>query len=76
MPDFLPSWKGNDQITALVGEKSHFLVGGDEQPAHRKEIVVIDTRGQLRSVLSKDWADDAIPQDLQDEADSASKRGL
>ena len=76
MPDFLPSWKGNDQITALVSEKSHLLVGRDEQPAHRKEIVVIGTRGQLRSVLSKDWPDDAIPKDLQDEADSTSKRGL
>jgi Tol biopolymer transport system component len=62
MPDFVPTWKGNDQITCLVSETSHFLTGSDGQPHKRKEIVVIGVDGQLREILSKDWPDEAIPQ--------------
>lgn len=61
IPDFLPSWKGNDRVTCLVPETSHFLTGPDGKPHHRREIVVIDTNGQLLEVLSKDWPDAAIP---------------
>jgi len=73
MPDFVPGWKGNDRIAALVSEKSHFLVAADGPPANRKEIVLIDTKGQLQGVLSKGWGDDAVPRDMQDQADDASK---
>lgn len=61
IPDFLPSWKGNDRITCLVSETSHFLTGPGGKPHHRQEIVVIDTNGQLLEVLSKDWPDEAVP---------------
>lgn len=61
MPDFLPQWKGNDRITCLVSETSHFLVGEDGQPHRRKEIVVLNVEGKLVKVLSADWPDEAIP---------------
>lgn len=73
MPDFVPAWKGNDRITALVSENSH-LLGDNEEPARRKEIVLIDTQGHLKSVLSRDWPDDAIPRDMQDKADDARSK--
>jgi Tol biopolymer transport system component len=65
IPDLLPSWKGNDQITCLVPETSHLLTGADGKPHHRREIVVIDTNGQLLRVLSTDWPDAAIPETSQ-----------
>jgi hypothetical protein len=71
MPDFVPAWKGNDRITCLVSENSHFLAREDGQKARRKEIVVIDTNGQLLSVLSEDWPDSVIAGDPQDEVDRA-----
>ncbi len=61
LPKFLPQWKGNDQITCLVSETSHFLVGQDGQSHRRKEIVVLDVEGQFQKVLSADWPDEAIP---------------
>jgi Tol biopolymer transport system component len=70
MPDFVPAWKGNDQITCLVPETSHFLKGTDGQPHRRKEIVVLGTDGQLQKVLSKDWPDEAIPEAMQDKANN------
>jgi hypothetical protein len=36
IPDLLPSWKGNDQITCLVPETSHLLTGADGKPHHRR----------------------------------------
>ncbi len=65
IPDLLPSWKGNDQITCLVPETSHFLTGADGKPRHRREIVVIDTTGHLLRVLSTDWPDAAVPEASQ-----------
>lgn len=70
LPDFIPAWKGNDEITCLVSEKSHFLSGSDEKANGRKEIVVLGTDGKLRRVLSKDWPDEAIPEAAQDEANN------
>lgn len=65
LPELLPSWKSNDQITCLVSETSHFLAGTDGKSHHRREILVIDTNGQLLRVLSTDWPDAAIPEASQ-----------
>ena len=73
MPDFVPSWKGNDQIVCMVSEKGHFLAGDDGQPRRRKEVVVLGTDGQLREILSSRWPDEAIPQSMQDEASEGWK---
>lgn len=70
LPDFLPAWKGNDEITCMVSETSHFLTGTDGRAHHRKEIVVLGTDGQLRKVLSKDWPDEVIPEATQDKANN------
>jgi len=73
MPDFVPSWKGNDKIVCMVSEKGHFLVDSDGQPRHRKEVVVLGTDGQLREILSSRWPDEAVPQSMQDEASGGVK---
>ncbi|MHC4517476.1 MAG: hypothetical protein ACYTAS_02710 [Planctomycetota bacterium] len=73
MPDFVPSWKGNDQIVCMVSEKGHFLVGDDGQAHHRKEVVVLGTDGQLHTILSSRWPDEAIPQTTQDDANEGLK---
>lgn len=61
LPVFLPSWKGNDTISCLVAENSHFLASDDEQTHERKEIIVLSATGDYQSTLSADWPDDAIP---------------
>jgi WD40-like Beta Propeller Repeat len=73
LPDFVPSWKGNDKIVCMVSEKGHFLAGDDGQPRHRKEVVVLGTDGQLREILSSRWPDEAIPQSMQDKASEGFK---
>ena len=50
-----PSWKGNNEISCLVSEKSHFLPkpkDGDERPALREVVVLGDDRSW---VLSESW---------------------
>ena len=61
LPKFLPSWRGNDRITCLVSEESHFLTSDEGQPHRRKEVVMLDATGKYQSTLSADWPDDAIP---------------
>ena len=61
VPDFLPSWKGNDAISCLVSENSHFLTADKEQAHSRKEVLVLNVKGDYQSTLSTDWPDDAIP---------------
>ncbi len=62
MPKILPAWKGNDQISCRVSEKSHFL-NEEQQKRGRKEIVLLDAAGKLKSALSVPWPDDALPDD-------------
>jgi len=56
----LPAWKGNDEISCVVSENSHFLKKDDEEKHHRKEIVVLGADGKLRRVLSESWPDDIL----------------
>jgi len=53
-------WKGPDQISCLVSEKSHFLTDDPNTPHRRKEIVVLDPNGNLKQILSKDWPDELL----------------
>ncbi len=69
LPGFLPGWKGNDSLTCLAPEKSHFLVAANNQAHHRQEILVLGVEGQLQKVLSQDWPDEAAPQIGQNKAD-------
>ena len=57
IPSFLPQWKGNDEISALVSEDSRFLRKEGEQEEVRKEIVIFGADGQFRRVLSENWTD-------------------
>ncbi len=60
-PKFLPSWRGNDRVSCLVSEQSHFLTSDKGQPHPRKEVVMLDATGNYQSTLSADWPDDAVP---------------
>jgi hypothetical protein len=53
-------WKGPDQVSCLVSEKSHYLTDDPNTPHHRKEIVILDANGNLKQVLSKDWPDELL----------------
>jgi len=59
-PKLVPEWKGPDEISCLVSEKSHFLNQDPNAPHRRKEIVILDTDGNLKQVLSKDWPDELL----------------
>ncbi len=53
-------WKGPDQVSCLVSEKSHYLTNDPNTPARRKEIIILDAEGKLQKVLSKDWPDELL----------------
>jgi hypothetical protein len=53
-------WKGPDQVSCLVSEKSHYLTADPNTPARRKEIVILDTDGNLKQILSKNWPDELL----------------
>jgi len=53
-------WKGPDHVSCLVSGKSHFLTNDPNTPARRKEIVILDTNGNLKQILSKNWPDELL----------------
>lgn len=55
--NLVAQWKGSDQVSCLVSEKSHYLTDDPNAPHRRKEIVILDVDGNLKQVLSKDWPD-------------------
>ena len=62
LPEMAPSWKGNNEITFMVSEKSHFLPKpeeGTKKPA-RKEIVVLRMTDQQSRILSENWPDEIM----------------
>ncbi len=59
-PKLAPQWKGSDAVCCLVGEESRFIRTDPNTPHRRKEIVVLDTDGNLKQVLSKDWPDELL----------------
>jgi hypothetical protein len=58
--ELIPSWKGNDEITFLVAENSHFLPKAEEgaAAASRKEIIVLRKADGSSRVLSENWPDE------------------
>lgn len=52
---FAPAWKGNNEISCLVSEKSHFLTKKGQEKHHRKEIVILGADGKFLRVLSENW---------------------
>lgn len=59
-PKLVSQWKGRDQISCLVAEKSHYLCPDPNTPARRKEIVILDADGNLKQILSKNWPDELL----------------
>lgn len=60
LPGIAPQWKGADRISCLVGEDSRFIRVDPNTPHRRKEIVILDTDGNLKQILSKDWPDELL----------------
>jgi hypothetical protein len=58
--NLVAQWKGPDQVSCLVSEKSHYLTNDPNIPARRKEIVILDAEGKLQQVLSKNWPDELL----------------
>lgn len=60
-PKLVPQWKGQNQVSCLVSEKSHYLTSGlNNTPHRRKEIVILDTKGNMVQILSKSWPDELL----------------
>lgn len=59
-PKLVPQWKGPDQVSCLVSEESHYLTADPNTPHRRKEIVILDAKGNLVQILSKDWPDELL----------------
>jgi WD40-like Beta Propeller Repeat len=59
-PKLAAEWKGPNQLSCLVSEKSHYLTADPNTPHRRKEIVILDTDGKLVKILSKDWPDELL----------------
>jgi hypothetical protein len=61
--ELVPSWKGNDEVSFLVAENSHFLPKAEEcaAAASRKEIIVLRKTDGTSRVLSESWPDETEP---------------
>jgi len=59
-PKLVSQWKGPNQLSCLVSEKSRYLTVDPNTPHRRKEIVILDTEGKLVKILSKDWPDELL----------------
>lgn len=59
----VPSWKGNDEISFLVAENSHFLpqVEDGAKPPSGTEVVVLKRTDGTSRILSESWPDQAKP---------------
>jgi hypothetical protein len=61
VPDMLPSWKSNTEISCLVSSNSRFLGDSAQGQEDRHEIVVLNADGSFQAHLSADWPDDVMP---------------
>jgi hypothetical protein len=59
-PELVPKWKGQNQVSCLVSEKSRYLTNDPNTPHSRKEIIILDDKGNLIQVLSKSWPDELL----------------
>jgi Tol biopolymer transport system component len=59
-PKLTAEWKGSNQLSCLVSEKSRYLTTDSNTPHRRKEIVILDAEGKLVKILSKDWPDELL----------------
>jgi hypothetical protein len=59
-PKLVSQWKGPNQFSCLVSEKSRYLTADPNTFHHRKEIVILDSEGKLVKILSKDWPDELL----------------
>lgn len=60
MPMIPPSWKGNDQITALISNESSLLTKGEVEKADGDDgqLALFNADGEFLRVLIKDWPQD------------------
>ena len=60
MPMVPPSWKGNNEITALISTKSSFInkSGTEQVDGDKKQLAVFSTDGKFIKVLNSNWPQD------------------
>ena len=58
----VPTFKGNNEVSFLVSENSHFLTeaAGETEKKARKEIVILNKNDFSTWILSKSWPDEII----------------
>ena len=56
--EFLPTWKGNNEISALVSED--YLNRVTSETNQRKEMALVGVDGKYRGKLSADWPDEFV----------------
>ncbi len=60
MPMIPPSWKGNDQVTALISNESSLLTKGEAEKAEGDDgqLALFNSDGEFVRVLIRDWPQD------------------
>ena len=60
MPIIPPSWKGNNEITAMISSKSSFVTKGEVEQAEGddEQLAVFSSEGEFIKVLSENWPKD------------------
>jgi hypothetical protein len=66
IPALVPTFKGNDDITFLVSEKSHYLTEAKGEKPDRYEVVVLNRSSLKGRILSQTWPDELM-NDLKDQ---------
>ena len=73
--DLAPSWKGNNEISFLVSENSHFLPKAEEgkEKNAREEIVILNTEDGQSRILSGNWPDEIMGGSKDDQKQEEQK---
>ncbi|MBN2182673.1 MAG: hypothetical protein JW715_12245 [Sedimentisphaerales bacterium] len=56
----VPTFKGDNEITFLVSEDSHYLAESERQNPDRYEIIVLDRKTLKGRILSRSWPDEIM----------------
>jgi hypothetical protein len=56
----VPTFKGNNEITFLISENSHYLTEEIKEETERYEIIVLDRTALKGRILSESWPDEIM----------------
>ena len=58
--NLVPTFKGNNEITFLVSENSHYITEEVQEETERYEIVVLDRTALKGKILSESWPNEIM----------------